>query len=173
MTDPDNRAPTGAPPFLALQSPFLRRSVRSTLVTLALVGMTVAVYWSRGWAIQYVASGLWTLGFLILTPLVMKALMFDGRPLTGLGLLMLKIGWLGLAVALAVAGREQWVWRPLALVAGVTTPLAVLTLRALGRAIPDAAAPFAPPKRAVQTADEGAKSDGQGDAYPPSVENKP
>jgi hypothetical protein len=105
------------------------------LVTSLLVALTVAVYWSPLWAGRYLFSGIWALVFFSLTPLIIKAFLFDGRSLRGLALLGLKLLWVGLMFVVCfnwplAEGRE--ILDGSALVAGVTTPLLVVTLRAIG-----------------------------------------
>lgn len=107
----------------------------STLVTLLLVTGFAAAYGYARWAGYYIAAGVWSLVFLGLTPLVIKAMMFDRRPLLGLALLVAKFFWLGAMFALFMhwsrGGASARVLGS-ALIAGVTTPLLVVVLRALG-----------------------------------------
>jgi hypothetical protein len=121
-------------PFVGHRSPFIRRTVGATLLTLALVALNVAVYKSPMWAGWYLGAGLWALGFFALTPLIVKTLVFEGRAGAGLGLIALKLAWMGLLLGVCVAGGSADAARLQysALIAGVTTPLAVVTLRALG-----------------------------------------
>lgn len=133
-TTADAPKPT-MPPFTALGSRFIRRTALGSLVTTALVALTAAVYWSPIWAARYLFTGFWALGFFALTPWILKAFMFDGRTLRGLALLGLKFIWMGLLLAVCFAwplaeGRE--VIDGTAIVAGITTPLFVVTLRAIG-----------------------------------------
>lgn len=107
----------------------------STLVTLALVAGFAIAYGYPRWAGYYLAAGVWALVFLGLTPLVIKAMMFDRRPLLGLGLLAGKFVWLGAMFALFLhwsRGGASAKTLGSALIAGVTTPLLVVVLRALG-----------------------------------------
>ena len=128
---------TARPPFTAWGSRFLRRTALATLATLILVTMTVTVYGIPAWAGYYLATGLWSLVFLALTPLIVKAIMFDRRPLAGLGLAAVKVVWLGLMLAFCLhwsaKAASPMVFKT-ALIAGVTTPLAVIVLRAVGAA---------------------------------------
>jgi hypothetical protein len=122
-------------PFQAFSSRFLKRTVAATFVTLALVAMTAAVYWSPAWAGYYLFAGSWTVVFLGLTPLIVKAFMFDRRPLRGLAYVAGKIAWLAVAVLVLAhwsRGQASQLLFGTALVAGVTTPLLVILLRALG-----------------------------------------
>lgn len=107
-------------------------------MTLALVAMTAAAYGYFRWAGYYLFMGGWTLGFLTLTPLILKAMMFDRQPLIGLLLIGMKIILLLLAfIVLGHWSRSEPSVKVLgtALVAGAVTPLVVVVLRALGGAI--------------------------------------
>ena len=121
--------------FTAHKSSFIKRSILSTGITLGLVALTVAVYWSRAWAGWYLVSGVWAVVFFALTPLIIKALVFDRRLLAGLSLTALKLIWLGLMLGLCLyatrAGQDSTRLGS-ALLAGVSTPLVVVVLRALG-----------------------------------------
>lgn len=123
------------PPFQALSSRFLKRTVAATFVTLALVAMTAAVYWSPAWAGYYLVTGFWTVVFLGLTSLIIKAFLFDRRTLRGLAYVAGKIALLALALAVLIywsPNQSNQILFGTALVAGVTTPLLVILLRALG-----------------------------------------
>ena len=119
---------------MALGSRFFKRTALATLLTLALVGMMVAVYKSPIWAVYYVFAGIWSLVFLGLTPLIMKTFMYDRRPLVGLALIAAKLVWLGVGAMVCLYGSSRLgnVLFGSALIAGISTPLVVLTLRALG-----------------------------------------
>jgi hypothetical protein len=100
--------------------------------------MTAAAYGYLHWAGYYLFMGGWTLGFLTLTPLILKAMLFDRQPLVGLLLIGMKI--ILLLVALVVLShwsRSEPSVKVLgtALVAGGVTPLVVVVLRALGGAL--------------------------------------
>jgi hypothetical protein len=123
------------PPFTALDAPYLRGVALATLAALGLVSLNVAGYGNRAWAGRYLFSGLWALVFFAFTPLILKAMLFDGRTGRGLLLILAKLVWLGVMVAAC------WYWaRPgsppvafaTSLLLGVGTPLIVVTLRALG-----------------------------------------
>ena len=145
---------TGAPrpPFKVLGSSFLRRTALSSLVATLLVALTVAVYWSPLWAGRYLFSGIWALIFyslkakrddksiISLTPLILKAYLFDGRRWRGLILMGLKLLWMALLFAVCSywpLAEGQQALDGSALVAGVTTPLIVVVLRVLGTMTPD------------------------------------
>lgn len=138
---PAARAAGALPPFLVLRSRFMRRTALSILVTLVLVALVAATYFHAAlWAGQYLASGAWMLGFLGLTPLIIKALLFDGDVLRGIALVMVKMVLLGLMFA------ALWYWTRgtydklafgSAIVSGGVTPFVVVLLRALGGAKAD------------------------------------
>lgn len=124
-------------PFRVLSSPYLRRTALWAGLTLGLVALNVAVYWSPRWAGAYLLSGIWALVFFALTPLIIKSMMFERRPLRGLALIGLKVFWLLLLlIVLSMGVGEAAVGRLTitAVIAGLTTPLAVVFLRALGAA---------------------------------------
>lgn len=126
------------PPFEALSGRFLKRTALAILATLALVALTALTYGYPRWAGYYFFAGIWTLAFLSLTPLVLKAMMFDRRPLRGLGLIALKIALLALMMLTLMhwsADDKNVKVLGTGLVAGVTTPLLVIVLRVLGGAL--------------------------------------
>ena len=116
---------------------FLLRTGMAALITSLLVAAFAAVYFSRAWAGRYLASGAWALGFFTLTPLMLKAFLFDHNPFAGMAWLGAKLA----AMALALYGITPWageVRGPAlgsALPAGVSTPLLVAGLRVAGRAL--------------------------------------
>lgn len=130
-------APPPRPPFTGLRSRFIKRTVLAALATLGLVAMTVAVYGHPAWGLIYLATGVWSLLFLALTPLIIKAFAFDRKPLRGILLIVLKIAWLALMFVSCLAlshSRVAGLVIQTALIAGITTPLAVVALRAAGGA---------------------------------------
>ena len=123
------------PPFTGHKTRFIRRTITATLITLGLVALTAGVYWSLAWAGWYLFAGVWSLVFFALTPLILKAFLSDGRPFLGLGLVGLKLLWLGLmygAGNLAIGSGLSGVLVAGAFFGGVTTPLVVVVLRVLG-----------------------------------------
>jgi hypothetical protein len=131
-------APTPRPPFTGLQSRFIKRTVLATLVSLALVAMTAISYNHPAWGVIYLSSGLWALGYLGLTTLIIKSFLFDRNAPLGLILAVGKIILLGLmlvfCVQLSRSAIAGLVFKT-ALIAGITTPLAVVSLRAVGIAL--------------------------------------
>ncbi len=132
----DPKPSTGRwPPFTGHKTRFIRRTITVTLITLGLVALTAGVYWSLAWAGWYLFAGAWSLVFFALTPLILKAFLSDGRPYLGLGLVGLKLLWLGLmygAGTLAIGSGLSGVLVAGAFFGGVTTPLVVVVLRVLG-----------------------------------------
>ncbi len=113
---------------------WIRRTIIATLLALGLVGLNLAVYAGPATGAIYVGMGLWALVFFALSPLIFKVWLFDGRHWAGIGLLALKLGWMGLlALALAQIDWERLgLGASLAMAGGIITPLAVVVLRALG-----------------------------------------
>ena len=123
------------PPFVALQSAFLRRTVASTLITTLLVATVAALKFDAGWGWRYMQASLWVLIFFGLTALILKALLFERRMVLGFALMAVKFAWLFVLIALF----GHWTAQPLSMVAlgssvvaGIATPLVVVTLRVLG-----------------------------------------
>lgn len=150
MTDPTDpiahaTPPAGPPPaapamqFAGFTMPFLLRTARSTLITLGLVGAMAAVYLQNfTWAGLYVFCAVAALVFFGLTPLIVKSMLVDRRMLTGALLILMKIAWLGVIFAVlnywtGLLDDVPRVQTGSAMIAGITTPLIVLVLRALGR----------------------------------------
>lgn len=107
----------------------------ATLITLGLVASVAAVYWSPAWAGYYLFAGVWALLFLGLSPLVLKAFMFDRRPLWGVLLLGAKLVLMGLMFVVCLhwsRTESNKVLLGSALVAGLSTLFVVLVLRAIG-----------------------------------------
>jgi hypothetical protein len=124
------------PPFVALEGGFLRRSALASIVAALVVASMAALYFDPLWGWQYLLTALWALVFYTLTPLILKALMFDGRTLLGLGLMVGKLIWMGLIFWVisgwATAGDSRGVVVT-GVLAGILTPLAVVSLRLIGR----------------------------------------
>lgn len=135
MTDTPQNPPQDMPAFKGLEAPFLRRTVAATLITLALVALNAWVYFDRDWAYRYFFAGIWTLAFLGLTPLILKEILFTRRLLNALGLIGAKLILLGIMLGACIVWSNA---RPGALnfgsslIAGVSTPLIVVLLRAIG-----------------------------------------
>jgi len=73
-----------------------------------------------------------------LTPLIVKALVFDRRRMLGLALLAGKLAWAAMFIIVCwhwSRGETHPVRLGSALLAGVTTPFVVLVLRAVGAAM--------------------------------------
>ena len=126
-----------SPPPLLLDARFLRRTLWATLVTLGLVALMTSVYGAPKWGAWFAASGLWALVFFAMTPPLVAALgRHSGHGRVGIWLLG-KLVWTvalmaGLVFALRLdaaflSGSGAW-----ALLGGLGTPLAVVTLRVLG-----------------------------------------
>lgn len=99
--------------------------------------MTATAYGYPRWGGYYLFMGVWSLGFLSLTPLILKAMLFDRQPLIGLVLIGMKIILVLVAfIVLTHWSRSEPSVKVLgsALVAGAVTPLAVVVLRVLGGA---------------------------------------
>jgi hypothetical protein len=123
------------PPFVAFPSPFLRRTVLAILATLGMVASVSAVYFDPGWAMIYLISGSWALLSFGLTPFLFKYLLFEKRIVPGLALIFFKLALVAALIGLlALWSRSGMNGARMAgaLVAGITTPLAVVTLRAVG-----------------------------------------
>lgn len=108
------------------------------LLTVGLVAMTAAVYGYPRWGGYYLFAGVWMLTFLSLTPLILKAMMFDRRAGVGLGLIALKILLLGAMIGVLSFWSRREASRLVlgtALAAGLVTPLLVVVLRVLGGAL--------------------------------------
>lgn len=121
--------------FKGLDAPFLRRTVIATLVTLFLVALSARVYFNGGWAMRYFFSGVWTLMFLGLTPLILKAMIFDQNILLAFALIAAKLALIGVMIAVCIwwSGKNaNAVGFGSSLTAGVSTPLVVVVLRAIG-----------------------------------------
>lgn len=122
-------------PLPALGGAFLRKTGIAILITTCLAALFSAVYYDPAWAGRYLFFGVWALAFHALFPLIFKAMMNRNRAL-GFALIMLKV--MMLASVLVVV--QLWPFpegearRPqvLAMLFGVSTPLVVLVLRALG-----------------------------------------
>lgn len=132
------KSATPAIAFTALRTRFLRRTVTATVLTLVLVAMTATAYGYPRWGGYYLFMGLGTLLFLGLTPLVLKAMLFDRRPAVGLLLIGAKV----ILLLVMFVALDAWSRREpgrlllgTALVAGGVTPLAVVVLRVLGGAM--------------------------------------
>jgi hypothetical protein len=158
MPTDDHRPPlagsTAGTPFVGHKSRFIRRTLWATLITLGLVALYAAVYGSLGWGMWYLLAGLWAVVLFALTPLILKAALFDHRPGRALGLVAAKLGWMTLILAglwIDHPGLTQGSFAG-ALIAGVSTPLAVVLLRAIGAAM-------------------AGRQEGRGDA--PGTENSP
>jgi hypothetical protein len=124
-------------PFTGHRSALIRRTLATTVALSALVTASAA---SMGWVVWgwwFAAAAIWALVFLGLTPLILRMMLFERRPLAGLLLMGIKLVWLGLMVLALMGGpgdalgsRAQLA----AVIAGMTTPLAVVALWAmLGR----------------------------------------
>jgi len=127
-------------PFVGHKSQFVRRTAWASVATMLCVALIAASCKSPSWAGWYLLAGGWALVFFSLTPLILKEMLFDRRKGRALGLIGLKLAWMGLMTGICWAGAS----RPgastaifgTALVAGITTPLAVVVLRAFGTVIP-------------------------------------
>lgn len=125
------------PMFKGLDAPFLRRTAVAALVALALVALNAAVYFDRAWAGRYLFAGVWTLLFLGLTPLILKELLFaPQRLLRAFGLVGVKLALIAVMIAACLYWTRPGAATPAgfgsSLAAGVSTPLVVLVLRAIG-----------------------------------------
>lgn len=134
MNEPQTQHPT-APPAPALNWAFLERTVRSTVITAALVALSVAVYVAMAVGARYLFFALWSLAFFSTTGLIFKNLLFNRSRLKGLAAVFAKLGLLVAVYAVL------WAWpiqgdlaraHMIAMIAGITTPMAVLVLRAIG-----------------------------------------
>jgi hypothetical protein len=124
------------PPFVALESAFLRRSAVASLVTSLVVASTAAVYFDPAWGWQYLLTALWALVFFSLTPLILKTLLFEERRMLGLALVVGKLVWMALIFWVMSgwsAATESRGTVVASLLAGILTPLAVVSLRLVGR----------------------------------------
>ena len=113
-------------PFEIISSRFMKRTLLMVVVSLVLVA-AMLVRINPAWPGYYLFGGVWALGFFILTPLILRDLIGHQRIFRGLGLITLKIGWLGLMVVMMsywmdVTALEMGTVG-LLLVAGIGTPL--------------------------------------------------
>jgi hypothetical protein len=120
-------------------SGFVKRTVLATAIILGLIGLTLAIYVSPARAAIYLLAGLWSLVFFALTAATYNMLLFERRRLLGICLIGIKLGWLGV---LYIAG-SRWaatsnttMAETMALIAGLTTPLATTALRTAGAMVP-------------------------------------
>ena len=114
---------------------FLKRTAVATVVTVLLVALFASVYVGGSWAARYLFAGLWALVFFALTPLIFKAMLFERKTVVGLAWIALKFLWLGVLFAVCywwALGEQSTPGEAMALVAGLTTPLAVAALRGIG-----------------------------------------
>ena len=122
---------------VALDWGFLVRTARATLVTGAIISLFVSVYYSPLVGGRYLVFATWSIFFFAMTALIIKYIMFEGKPATGMLYVVLKI--LSLAAMVAVnmvywpmADAAGAIDRPafMAMIAGIATPFGVLVLRA-------------------------------------------
>lgn len=135
MSDTQQNPARNGPAFKGLDAPFLRRTVLASLIALVLVALNAWIYFDRGWALRYLFTGVWALLFLGLTPLILKTMMFDRRLPRALGLIAAKMALIGLMIAACIwwsGGKASPVGFGSSLAAGVSTPLVVVVLRAIG-----------------------------------------
>jgi hypothetical protein len=125
-------------PFEIISSRFLSRTLLMIVVSLVLVA-TMLVRVNPAWPGYYLFGGVWALVFFILTPLILRALIGHQRIFRGLGLIVLKIGWLGLMMVMMSYWMDittlEMKTVGLLLVAGIGTPLLVASLRLAGLAL--------------------------------------
>lgn len=123
----------------ALNWAFLERTVRSTVVTASLVALSVSVYHSIPVGARYLFFALWALSFFTATGMIFKYMLFNTSRIKGLSVVVAKLGLLVLVYAVLfgwpIPGSEHERAHMIAMVAGVTTPLVVLVLRALSWAM--------------------------------------
>ncbi|MCH8332565.1 hypothetical protein IIC65_01415 [Candidatus Sumerlaeota bacterium] len=113
---------------------FLRRTAAATVATLLLVALIGSIY-SIAWGARYLAFSIWSLVFFSLTALILKSMMFDQNRVRGMLFVGLKVLWVMALISI------PFVWpiegadvrsHGIAMVAGITTPLGLVVLRALG-----------------------------------------
>lgn len=114
---------------------FLRRTAAATVVISLLIALFSSVYYSMAWGGRYLAFSIWSLVFFSLTALILKSLMLDQNRVRGMVFVGLKVLWVMALISI------PFVWpiegadvrsHGIAMVAGITTPLGVVVLRALG-----------------------------------------
>lgn len=137
MNEPRNeiQSPLPAP---ALNWAFLERTVRSTVVAATLVALSVAVYVAMDVGARYLFFALWSLAFFSTTGLIFKNLLFNRSRIKGFAAVIAKLALLVAVYAVLFAWPiQEHNARPhmIAMVAGVTTPLIVLVLRAMSWAM--------------------------------------
>ncbi len=133
------RSPMGPRPIPGLTWDFLRRTVVSTVVASSLVALLVAYYGAVDLGARYLLFSGWALAFFATTGLIFRNLLFNPNRLMGLAAVFAKLG------LLAGIYYVLWAWpipgkgiadpHSVAMLAGLTTPLAVLVLRVLGLAM--------------------------------------
>ena len=125
-------------PFEIISSHFMKRTLLMVVVSLVLVA-AMLVRINLAWPGYYLFGGVWALVFFILTPLILRDLIGHQRIFRGLGLIILKIGWLVLVAVMMFYWMDITTleMRPvgLLLVAGIGTPLVVASLRLAGLAL--------------------------------------
>lgn len=117
---------------------FLVRTARSTAIASVIIALPLSVYGSLALGARYLFFALWALAFFALSALIFRSMMFNRDRLRGLAFIGAKIAVAGLALYVLVSWPVNIVTERahgLALVAGLTTPLAVVVLRVLGRAM--------------------------------------
>jgi hypothetical protein len=148
-TEPQNIP--GRPPMTMATRRFLVRTAVATTVTAALVALFAAVYFDRSWAVRYLLTALWSLGFFGITPMIFKTILLEKRPLAGIGWILFKLLWVALMIWMvsrwAAIARGPMLGS--ALIAGVTTPLLVAGLR-LGGASMQTSKPAKPAQTPAQ-----------------------
>lgn len=113
---------------------FLRGTAVATVVALLLITLFSSVF-SIPWGARYFAFSIWSLVFFSLTALILKSLMFDQKRARGMLFVGLKVLWLMALLLMSFAWPIEGAdirSHGIAMVAGITTPFAVVVLRALG-----------------------------------------
>jgi hypothetical protein len=127
--------PTPPAPIPGLDWRFLQRTAIAALMVTVLIALTGAAYFTPAWGGRYVVCSLWTLIFFSFTAYIFKYLLFEGKKLKGACFILLKVVWLGLFLVFAAVwpfNRENAMADKVAILLGVSTPLAVLALRGVG-----------------------------------------
>lgn len=136
-----NRQPSLPAPLaslaVALDWPFLRRTVVATVVCSLIIAVCASGYGQIEWAGRYLIFALWPMGLYAITGLVLRC-MIEGKQARGFALMAAKIA--GLAALYAIytawpvpkdAGRSDML-QASAMFFGVATPFAVFFLRFFG-----------------------------------------
>lgn len=119
----------------ALDWGFLKRTALASVVTTLLVALFSAYYYSPAWGGRYLVFAVWALVFFSLTGVIFQQLAFSTRRAVGFIYIMAKLAWMAVMFVILMVwppNTEKGQAEVVAMLLGVSTPLIVLVLRALG-----------------------------------------